>query len=593
MLRHLHTKNLAVIEEASVDFGPGLNVVTGETGAGKSLVVDSLALLAGARASADLIRSDAEGLSVTGVFEPVGTDWRELLGEAGIECQDTELVVRREVARSGRNRVFLDDHPVTLRLLSQLSPYLLRIHGQREELGLVAPDLQRAWLDRLGLELEGEAAQHQIDAVAAAYAQYQELARRLSRMTTDDRSRQERVDLLRYQAAEIAGAGLSAGEEDELHVQRGVLRHAEQIGDVLSLGTQSLLESENSIASQLARLKAAVERIAKIDPVAVEWVGELEELRIRAEDLGTTVRSRRDSIEADPAKLNGIEDRLAVIERLLRKYGLNTAAVLEHEQTVREELLELEGNDEQIQELEDQVKTSLDQYATAARRLTASRKVWSNELTQRMHRELGELALPSATLEVAFETRPREDSPLKIDGASVEFHPWGQEAVVFLFSSNPGESPRPLAKVASGGELSRLYLALQLASGASAASAQSGGALVFDEIDTGVGGAEAAAIGAKMQSLGASGQVLAVTHLPQVASFGDRHVRVEKQVSKGSTKTAVRVLDMSERVEELARMLGGAEITEVTRQHARELLGLPDAPPSGDAAERRGLRSVQ
>ena len=590
MLRHLHTKNLAVIEEASVDFGPGLNVVTGETGAGKSLVVDSLALLAGARASADLIRSDADGLSVTGVFEPAGSAWRDVMSEAGIECQGTELVVRREVGRSGRNRVFLDDHPVTLRLLGQLSSFLLRIHGQREELGLVAPDMQRAWLDRLGIEREREAAQRQIDAVASSYEQYQELARRLTRMASDDRSRQERVDLLRYQAAEIAGAGLRAGEEKELLAQREVLRHAEQIGEALSLGTHSLLDSENSVASQLARLKAAVERIAAVDPMAAEWAVELEELRIRAEDLGTTVRSRRDSIDADPAKLNGIEDRLALIERLLRKYGVSTALVLEHEQSVREELLELEGNDEQIQELEGRVKAALDEYATAARGLTASRKRWAKELTARMGRELGELALPSATLEVAFEVRKRDESALRIDGQAVEFHPWGVEAVVFLFSSNPGETPRPLAKVASGGELSRLYLALQLASGASAANAQSGGALVFDEIDTGVGGAEAASIGAKMQSLGASGQVLAVTHLPQVACFGDRHVRVEKAVSKGSTKTAVRALDTDDRVEELARMLGGTEITEVTREHARELLGLPN---SASSSERRGLRSVQ
>lgn len=617
MLRHLHVKNVAVIEEANIDFVPGLNVVTGETGAGKSLVVDSLALLVGARASADLIRSGQETLSVTGVFAPPGTAWRDLLTEAGIEvcpdelddALDDELVVRREVSRSGRNRVFLDDHPVTLRLLTQVAPFLLRIHGQREELGLVAPDLQRAWLDRLGVVLDKDKASQQIEAVRTAFERHSDVASRLARMTSDDRSRQERVDLLRYQSAEIASAGLRAGEEDDLQTQRDVLRNAETIGEALFLGSESLLEREDSVGSQLARVRQAVERITEFDPAAKEWCVELEELRIRAEDLGATLRARRDEVKPDPAKLNGIEDRLALIERLLRKYGVSTGEVLEHERIVREELLELEGNDEQIQQLEAVVAEALDVFQKSARALTGSRRRWAKELSGRMKEELGALALGSATLGVEFETTSASNSPLEMEGQPVEFHSWGVERVVFVFSANPGEEQRPLAKVASGGELSRLYLALQLATGAAHGAEDDGRAksdagdrgegrgsvLVFDEIDTGVGGAEAASIGAKMKTLGASGQVLAVTHLPQVASYGDHHVRVEKQVQGGRTKVAVRALDTAQRVEELARMLGGAEVTEVTMKHARELLGLPtndlDAQ-DGAKKDRRGLQSV-
>ena len=226
MLRHLHVKNLAVIEEVHVDFGRGLHVLTGETGAGKSLVVDSLALLSGARASNDAIRTGAETLSVTGVFTPAGDRWKDVLQDAGLEPDAAGVMVRREVSRSGRNRVFVDDHPVTLRLLARLAPHLLRIHGQREELGLVAPDLQRAWLDRLGRSMDGDKAQKLLDAVATAYGEVEELQERLERMTSDDRARQERIDLLRFQASEIASAGLRAGEEVELRTERDVLRHA-------------------------------------------------------------------------------------------------------------------------------------------------------------------------------------------------------------------------------------------------------------------------------------------------------------------------------------------------------------------------------
>ena len=592
MLRHLHVKNLAVIEEVHVDFGRGLHVLTGETGAGKSLVVDSLALLSGARASNDAIRTGANTLSVTGVFTPAGERWRSILEDAGLEPDDAELVIRREVSRSGRNRVFVDDHPVTLRLLGRLAPHLLRIHGQREELGLVAPDLQRAWLDRLGRSLDGDKAQGVLDAVASAHHELEDLRERLERMTSDGRARQERIDLLRFQASEIAGAGLRAGEEVDLRTERDVLRHAEAIGEALNYGTEVLLEGEDSIGTQAARVRQRLERLVDIDPSFKEWFDELREIRVRAEELGATMRDRRDDIEADPARLNGVEDRLALLERLLRKYGGaagDTQTVLEHEKSVRAELLEIEGNDQEVGELQRKLEVALGDYARHARRLNQARERWGGELEARMRGHLGDLALPNAELVVRLVPRVREGSDLEVDGVSVDHHAWGTHAVVFEFTSNQGEEARPLSKVASGGELSRLYLALQLATdGAADEGAQEEGAdsvLVFDEIDTGVGGAEAAAIGSKMRALATQGQVLAVTHLPQVASHGDVHLRVEKQVRSGRTITGVRRLDEADRVEELARMLGGAEVTDVTRRHARELLGL-------DADGRHGLHSV-
>ncbi len=568
MLRDLHIRNLAVLEEAAIEFGPGFNVLSGETGAGKSIVVDSLALLAGARASTDLIRTGADALHVTGIFEPEGEAWRRRLEEAGVEAEDGELVVRREISRAGRNRVFVNDRPVTLKLVAELAPALLRIHGQREELGLVAPDFQRRWLDLCG----GTEARKLLARIAEAYAGYRAAAERLERLTGDDRMRQERLDLLRFQLSEIDDAELTAGEEDELRRSREVLRHSEAIQEALAAASGLLFEDQNAAWEALGRARHQLDQVSGWEPRAGEWAAELEELHVRLGDLESAIGRRRDEVEADPQRLNAIEDRLALLERLFRKHGQSTTEVLAYRDEITAEIEELAGDESMLAELERDVATKLEAYRAVAAELSERRRAWGGVLAKRVRKDLRELALDKARFTVELERRAKSSSPLLVAGEPVEFSELGYDHVVFLFSPNPGEELRPLARVASGGELSRLYLAVQLAvRGKKRASTRA--TLVFDEVDTGVGGAEAASLGGKLRRLAQGGQILAVTHLPQVASRADVHFKVRKRVRKGRTLTAVERLAETSRVEEVARMLAGSEVTELSLSHAREMIG--------------------
>lgn len=566
VFRHLRIRNLAVIEEASIEFIGGFNVLTGETGAGKSIVVDSLALLAGARASSDAIRTGTDLLTVTGVFEPTDEHWRTLLSEAGLEADDDQLVIRREISLEGRNRVFINDQPATLRLLAELTEPLIQIHSQREELALMAAEQQRAWLDRVG----GESGRELLGRVSDAFRRHQSLAARWERLTGDERLRRERIDLLRFQLGEIEAADLQSGEDDELRRERDVLRHLEAVTGGLSQALELAFEAEDSAHDRLAQAVQELEEIAAWETEAPTWAEQLEQARILTQEVARSVRQRLDAIDRDPARLDEIEARLAQIERLNRKYGGSASAVLDYREQCREELRELEADETDRAELEASLAAALQVYEDAAEALSSARRRWADELARRIHRELAELALQKARFEVVLTTRAREDSPLDIGGESVEMTESGFDHVVYRFAPNPGEEMRALSRIASGGELARVYLALQLAiRGEGAAAATT---LVFDEVDAGIGGAEAAALGEKLQRLASGGQVLAVTHLAQVASHGDRHFRVGKRVTDGRTVVDVASLDADTRVEEVARMLAGSEVTKLSRSHAREMI---------------------
>ncbi len=564
MLREIHVRNLAVLAEAAVELGAGFNVLSGETGAGKSIVVDSLSLLAGARASTEMVRTGAEALTVSGVFEPEGDGWRSVLAEAGLEAEGEEVLVRREIGRSGRNRVFVNDQPTTLRLLSDLAPYLLRIHGQRDELGLIEPDLQKAMLDRSG----GPEAPPLLARVAEAFEQHARLAERLERLSGDDRVRRERIDLLRFQASEIDAAKLRAGEEVELKAERDVLRNAEAITRALGTAFALLFEEEGAAVERIGKAGSLLAEVEAWEPQAAAWGAELEEARIRLTETARSLQHRLDGLEADPARLDFIEERLATLERLCRKHGGSSGAVLARRAEIEAELAELEGDAENRDELEGKVAAALAAYREAALALSKAREGWGKALTERIEGELKDLGLARARLSVALERRRRAGSPLIVDGEETDFGRDGVDQVVFLFAPNPGEPPRPLARIASGGELSRIHLALQLATRGESAHPT----LVFDEVDTGIGGAEAAALGAKLQRLAKGGQILAVTHLPQVASHGDLHFKVSKKVDGGRTSVKVEELEGKARVEEVARMLAGKQITDTSLSHARELI---------------------
>jgi DNA repair protein RecN (Recombination protein N) len=566
MLTHLHIRNLAVIEDVSVEFGSGLNVLTGETGAGKSILIDALALLSGVRATSDLIRKGTDRLTVTGIFRPSGEAWIESLTRAGLAVEDDAIVIRREVTRDGPNRVFVNDEPVTLKLLTRIAPLLLRIHAQREELNLVSPEFQRQLLDRSG----GKSGERILAATAGAFEKYRELLDRWRRLAGDEKARLERLDLLRFQRQEIDAAKVVEGEEDELRTERDVLRHSEAIRQALGESVNSLFEDEGSAAERMATSARALGAVAEWEPRSAEWATELEELRIRLEDMSRDVAKQLQQLSADPGRLDEIEDRLALLERLFRKYGATSGDVVEYRKKIGLELDELTMDDESRQGLEAEMAASLDAYSKQALELTSARKKWGESLASDVERELADLAMARARFSVELGTRPRTRSPLLIDGAGVEFGASGVDEIAFELAANPGEAKGSLAAVASGGELSRVYLALRLAVGVSSEVASAG--LVFDEIDSGIGGAEAAALGQKLRRLADSAQVFAVTHLAQVASHGHRHYRVRKTSQSGRTKIAVDPLDREARVEEIARMLAGKKVTELSRSHARELL---------------------
>ena len=391
VLRDLHITNLAVLEEAAIEFGPGFNVLSGETGAGKSIVVDSLALLAGVRASSELVRTGAETLTVTGFFEPRDGAWRRVLAEAGIDASD-ELVIRRLVTAAGRSRAFVNDRPVTLKLLAALAPSLLRIHGQREELGLVSPELQRTWLDRSG----GAAGSKLLERTAGAFAAWRRVAERLERLSGDDRARREQIDFLRFRISEIDAAEVTAGEEETLRQEREVLRHSEAIQGALAGACETLFERDEACYDQLTGALRQLEEIVAWEPQARAWGEELEELRIRLAELEGPLRRRADEVEADPGRLNAIEDRLATLERLLRKYAPTTGEVLARRDEMAAELTELEGDAGTLAELEAEAETALAAYREAATELSTARRRWSERLVHRVRQHLKELALGKA-----------------------------------------------------------------------------------------------------------------------------------------------------------------------------------------------------
>ncbi|MCP4203717.1 MAG: DNA repair protein RecN [bacterium] len=572
MLRELHIRNLAIIDEVTVEFDRGLNVLTGETGAGKSIVVDALGLLGGGRATTDSIRAGAETLTVTGRFQPAGTAWRSALETAGFEVEGNEVVVRREVSRSGRNRVYVDDQPVTLRLLSSLAPFLLRIHTQREELGLVSNELQREWLDRSS----GANGERLLGKVARRFAEVEAGIAKWERLTGNEKLRLERIDLLQFQIGEINSARLNEGEEDELRSDRDLLRNAEAIAEALGTSLGLLYDDDDSAADRLGRSERSLAAISAWVSEAEGWNERLAEVRASLEDVIAELRNRFSGAEADPKRLNGIEDRLAILERLFRKYGSTSREVLVHRARIEDELRELTADEADRAELEARVAKSVSAYRESALELSRQRRVWGRDLAKRVHAELKELAMSKAKFSVRLERRNRAGSRVEVEGAGVDYSAQGVDLVVFHLQANPGEAAGAVAKVASGGELARLYLALQLAVEAGGVgcddSRDAEPALIFDEVDAGIGGAEAAALGRKLQRLSSAGQILAVTHLPQVASFSDEHFRVSKKAGPDRTRISVARLTKGERVEEVARMLAGEEVTELSRSHAEELI---------------------
>jgi DNA repair protein RecN (Recombination protein N) len=554
MLVELLVENYAVIERIRVRFHSGLNVLTGETGSGKSMVVDALALLFGGRASADMVRSDSDKARLSGIFElPADKRVRELLDEAGIECEDGELLIEREVLSSGKSRAFAGSRPVTAALLRELAPLVGDIHGQHDQQQLFNSDAQREMLDAFG-DVDTEA-------IAGLYRGWRRCASELEELDKLEQERLRLADLWAFQRREIEGANLRAGEDAELEHQRRILRNVAKLQESADAAYSALYDSALSVYAQLKIAARKIEDLARIDEAAAPILEMLKPVLITVDEASYTLRDYLGKLEADPARLDEVETRLANIDKLKRKYGGTVGEVLAFLDKVREDLSSAEEVGSKRARIVKERAELEAAYAAAAAKLTQARVRAGEELARRVETELGSLAMAKTKFQVSVE--------------AAAWSTTGADAVRFLISPNVGEEPKPLDRIASGGELSRIALALKTC--ITVSPRQKSGphkTLVFDEVDAGVGGGAAEAVGRRLKKLAAANQVLCVTHLPQIAGFADHHYRVEKHEERGRTVSGIAELTASERTKEIGRMISGERLTPEALKHAEQLLKL-------------------
>jgi DNA repair protein RecN (Recombination protein N) len=564
MLLELRAENYAVIDHAIAVFGPGLNLLTGETGAGKSILVDALALLMGDKASAEMVRHGAERATVACVFE--STRGAEATLEAnGIDADGAEIILRREILHNGKGRVYVNNQPATVAVLRQLAPELALIHAQSETLGAFDAAQRRGLLDRFAGIAEGGLAA----AVAAAYSRWREISARLDELQRDEQDRLRAADLWSFQTKEIGEVRPVAGEDEALETERRVLANAEKLYAAAMSAYDLLYEGTASAEGSLRAAGKQLEELARYDGKFAEAVQQLASARAVVEDVGATVRDFAERIQASPERLAEIEDRLAALDRLKRKYGATLAEVIAYGEEVAGKLAELENRDEILKGLKAELARAAEAYRSAASALSAERVAAATRLEKLAEKQINDLAMK---VKFAVEVKSRQE-----DSA------WtgqGWDVVECLIATNAGEPLKPLEEIASGGEMSRVLLALKVSVEEGFNSAAVKGkkrqavprTLVFDEIDIGIGGRAADAVGQKLKALSRSQQVLCVTHLPQIAAFADQHFLIEKREQSGRVKTAVRLMDEVERTQEIARMLSGAAVTETSVKHAEELL---------------------
>jgi DNA repair protein RecN (Recombination protein N) len=569
----LRLENYAVIDNLAVEFGHGLNLLTGETGAGKSILIDALALLLGEKASSDVIRAGAERAVLSAVFEAESAAEKPLakileangLSKTDDESDDGSCILRREITAGGKGRVFVNNQPATVAVLRQLAPYLAIIHAQNESiLSFDGP---------ARLDLLDAFAGSQLEPVAAAFTAWKEIRSRIDELERGEQDRLRLVDLWIFQKREIEEARLQAGEDERLEAEKRVLANAEKIYNAAMNAFDLLYEGNSSTASSLRAAQKQIEELARYDPKFQEALSALETARISVEDVGATVRDYAGGIHASPEHLAQVEDRLELLDKLKRKYGSSLDDVIQFGADVARKLSEVENKDEILRQLRGQLAKAAEEYLRASRSLSKKRADAARRLEKSVEAEINDLAMKSA-FRIEITTSEEEGN-------------WtaaGIDQVVYMISTNPGEPLRQLEHIASGGELSRVMLALK----ASVEAGKSGvgrallpakvrgttsqRTLVFDEIDTGIGGRAAEAVGKKLKSLSRSNQVLCVTHLPQIATFADHHYVIEKKESGGRTRTTIRAVTGEERTEEVARMLSGAKLTETSRKHAEQMI---------------------
>ena len=537
MLRFLGVRHLAVIDELEVEFEPGLNILTGETGAGKSVLIEAIDLLVGGRASADLVRTGEETATIQAVFErPDGR----------------EVIVRREISAQGRSRAFIDDALATSAALKELGAGLIDLHGQHEHQALLDPADHIMHLDSC-LSDDGRGA-----TVASAHLGWRTALSALRRSQLDDREKRGRIEIASFQLQDIQKIAPQPDEDDRLGAERSVLANVDRLSRLSREAYAALYEGEASALVALATVWRRVADLAELDPRFAPYARDRETVKPALEDLAFFLRSYTSDLEASPARLQEVEDRLAALERLKKKYGPSLAAVLEKQRALEDELAALGASEEHAAALEREEQEARGRFLAESRGRSAERSVAAAALATALEHALGDLAMPHARVDVRV-------SQVADEAAWSER---GIDQVEFFLSPNPGEELRPLARIASGGELSRIMLALRTI----AATGEPGRTLVFDEVDAGIGGAAADAVGARLRDLSRRYQVLCITHLPQIAARRGAHFHLNKRVAAGRTATAISRLDDKGRELEIARMIAGAEVSDQVVRSARELL---------------------
>ena len=568
MITYLKVRNLAIVEELSIEPGPGLNVLTGETGAGKSLLIDSLEFLRGARSSAEMIRSGADKMSVEAIFElPLSA--AESLEAMGVETETrqgaVEVIVKREIAAAGRGRVLVNGSALSVRELADAMDAVLQIHGQTESHHRIAGQTFRQLVDEYGGHDE------LVDATRSSYRAWREAADQLRELSEAQRDRSLRLDLLKYQVDEISAAKLDPGEEELLRSERSMLSHAREVIEATAGAFNLIDEDESSALTQLGRAAHLLQPLSREITDIGQIAGELHEVTYKLQDIARTLQHLSDSVRHDPARLEAVEERLVTIERLNKKYGGSIPAVLEHLGRISDEfekLNDFEGSVDKLQQVESQRSAT---YQKAAGKLSTARRASAESFQKAIETELRDLAMERTTVRIAVDREER-------------FGPDGFDQIEFLVAPNRGEEPKAMQRIASGGELSRIQLAV--AAALFKRSARGAAAtLVFDEIDAGIGGRVAEVVGRKLRELSFGNQVICVTHLPQIASFGSTHFYVWKEDAKGQTRARIRRLDADDdRITEIARMLGGEKIAASAIAHARELLESARGKPAKSRA---------
>jgi len=543
MLRYLRVRNFALIDHLELQFNDGFNLLSGETGAGKSIVVDALALLAGSKASGEMIRSGESRAVVEGVLE---ADLGSQLDRLGIDAEGTEVIIKREISTDERNRVFINNQPSTVSALKEIAPALLDIHGQHEQQTLLDPASQLDLIDAFAGAAELAATVRELD------GDVQRTESALVELLAEHARKLEQLDFLRFQLDEIQKANPKPGETEQARERLDVLSHAGRLLDAAARGYEALYEAEHSAASALAQTERLLGDASQFDKRLEALAEQAESARILVEDLAHRLRDYAARVEADPQELERLQSRLAELERLHRKYGPD---LLKHMEKVQLEMDSIGLAESQKDALTQEIASLREKYMKTAAALSRKRRSASGELESQVVRELQSLAMPHARFDIHW----------------TDVHPGrarGIDRAEFRISANPGEDPRELSRIASGGELSRIMLALRTV----LASEDARKTLVFDEVDAGIGGKAAETVGRKLKELSGRYQVLCVTHLAQIAAFADHHYRIEKLVIDGRSATRVEPLEGEARIEELARMMSGSRVTAAAREHVKELL---------------------